>query len=147
MNNLLISGIVLGSGILIFIILFLRNKWKARGKDIQEYEEGRDKLTFREKKEENEPEVEYSGGVIGSVISGFIVLVIGATLVPIVMDSMNEICSPTGSVSNITTASSQALCTGANGVLLNLTGIFFAIAIFLAAMGMVARPLRNAGLI
>jgi CTP:phosphocholine cytidylyltransferase-like protein len=64
MNYFLISGIIFVIGFISFLFLFLRNKWKVKVKHIEEYKEGRDKLTFRKKEEVKEEKKE-------SFIDGF----------------------------------------------------------------------------
>ena len=141
MNSWLISGITFASGILIFLFLFLRNKWKVSGKDIQEYEEGRDKLTFRKKEEPKE-----SGWnlPLGNLIGGFIVILVGASLAPEVVKQLNTACSAEY-LGNITTSSSQMLCSGASGTLISITGILFVIVVMASAIGIISQGLRNSG--
>lgn len=52
MNTWIISGIILLIGLIICIFLILRKNWKAGRKNIEDYQEGRDKLTYRKKKED-----------------------------------------------------------------------------------------------
>ena len=131
MNHILVSGVIIGVGILFFLILILRNKWKITHKDIQEYEDGRDKLTFREKevKEVEEPEG-YSGGMLGNLIGGFIVLLIGINLLPEIQKQVT--------VANISSTGST---------LLGLTSIFFVLGVVALAISMVANGLRNGGML
>jgi flagellar biosynthesis protein FlhB len=52
MNSWWISGIILLAGFFIGLFLILRSKWKVNRKNINDYQQGRDKLTYRKKKEE-----------------------------------------------------------------------------------------------
>ena len=71
--------------------------------------------------------------VLGNLIGGFIVILVGVTLIPTVADQVNA--AQTGNV------------TGAASTILGLTTLFFAIGIMAAAISLAVTGLRNAGLV
>lgn len=71
--------------------------------------------------------------MLGNLIGGFIVIVIGVTLMPIVAD---EVARATGR--NVT---------GSAATILGLTPLFFALGIMSAGISLTISGLRNAGLV
>ena len=144
MNYWIIPSIILGVGFIFCLILIFRGYWLQSRKNIDDYQKGRDKLTFREKK----VKVKSSGGgfSLGNIIGAFIVILIGSSLLPVVADQVGGVCKD----SNINvTAVSYALCNveGASSTLLNFVTIFFALAIVGVAISMVFLGLRGAGMV
>ncbi len=148
MNSWIISGIILAAGFFICLVLILRAKWKAGRKNINDYQEGRDKLTFREKKEEKEDEVEERdfGGLLGNIIGGFIMLLVGVSLLPIVAQEIGTACSEQ---LNVSSAANTMLCSssGEPGGILGMVTILFALGIVIAVISIVASGFRRSGLI
>jgi membrane protease YdiL (CAAX protease family) len=132
MNYRIISVGILVIGFFICLILILRSKWLATRKNIDDYQEGRDKLTYRKPKEEKES---WIGGIgIGNLIGGFVVILIGFSLLPMVSEQVNLVQNNT----NIT---------GVTDTLTGLVLIFFALIIVCSAVGMVFRGLRSGGIL
>jgi hypothetical protein len=82
--------------------------------------------------------------MLGNLVGGFIVILVGAVLMPVVADQIasareNEVVGHSGTVN--TTVSGTA------GTLLGLTTIFFALAIASAGIAIAAQGLRSAGLL
>lgn len=71
--------------------------------------------------------------MLGNLIGGFIVILVGVTLIPTVADQISDATS--GNV------------TGASATILDLTTIFFALGIMSAGVALGVGGLRNAGLI
>ena len=145
MNVWIISGIILAIGFLICLILILRAKWKAGRKNINDYQKGRDKLTFRKKKEKKES---YSGGGfgLGNIIGGLVVILVGASLLPTIAEEVSSACLEQ---LNISSAANTMLCSssGEPSGMLGMIVLFFALGIVVAAIGTVVSGLRNAGLV
>ncbi len=144
MNSWMISGIILIVGFFICLVLILRAKWKAGRKNIDDYQKGRDKLTFRKKKKKKE--VYRGGGInLGSIMGGFIVLLVGVSLLPTIIEEIDSACSEQ---LNITSAANTMLCSssGGPGGILGLVTVFFALGIIIAAIGITTRGLRSSGL-
>ena len=76
--------------------------------------------------------------MLGNIISGFIVILVGATLAPTVA---NEIAGArfngSGDATNIT---------GASSTILGLTTLFYNLAVAATAIGIASQGLRNSGL-
>ncbi len=71
--------------------------------------------------------------VLGNLIGGFITLIVGTNLIPVVAD---QIVAATGG--NVT---------GSAATLLDLTTLFFALAIMSVAVGISVSALRQSGLV
>jgi hypothetical protein len=140
MNYWLISGIILGVGFIICLFLILRSKWKVSRKNIDDYEEGRNKLTYRKKKEVNVLSSAFSGFSLSNLIGGFIVIIIGVTLLPMVAEqvSLAQNTTITSNVSSVDSVSST---------MMGLVTLFFALAIAFSAIGIVFSGLRGSGLL
>ncbi len=80
--------------------------------------------------------------VLGNLIGGFITILVGVNLVPIIADSVfgAQNFNATGGIDNVDV-------TGSASTLLGLTTLFFALAIMASAIGVAALALRQAGLI
>ena len=78
--------------------------------------------------------------VLGNLISGFIVILVGVTLIPVLADQV--IFAQEGN-----NASTVTNVTGAASTLIGLTTLFFAIGIMAAGIDMAMRGLKNAGLV
>lgn len=72
--------------------------------------------------------------MLGNIIGGFIVILVGTTLAPVVA---NQVAGATASGGNIT---------GASATVLNLTTLFYNLSIASTAIGIAAQGLRNSGL-
>ena len=77
--------------------------------------------------------------VLGNLIGGFITILVGVTLVPVIADQVFEVQN---GVNN-----SATNVTGAASTLIGLTTLFFAIGIMAAGIDMAMRGLKNAGLV
>ena len=132
----LISGIILGLGFFISLFFILWGKRKQT-KGIDSYKRIRDKLTVREPEPEKES---YSGGglSIGSLVGGFIVLfivlLVGASLLPAISEQVGI-------------AQTESNITGAGETMIGLVTLFFALAVACAAIGLAVSGLRGSGLI
>ena len=71
--------------------------------------------------------------VLGNLIGGFIVILVGVTLMPTIADQV--VAAQTGNV------------TGAASTVLGLTTLFFALGIMAAGVSLAVTGLRNAGLV
>ena len=82
--------------------------------------------------------------MLGNLIGGFIVILIGVTLIPTIADQVNSATDipfvGTGGLVNSTVD-------GASATILNLTTIFFALGIASAGIAMAAQGMRAAGLL
>ena len=77
--------------------------------------------------------------VLGNLIGGFITILVGVTLVPVIADQVFEVQNGVNnSITNVT---------GAASTLIGLTTLFFAIGIMAAGIDMAMRGLKNAGLV
>lgn len=122
MNSIKISLLILASCALISLILILRSKWLQSKKNIKDYEEGRDKLTYRKPKEDS-PETSSSVGILTNMIGGFIVILVAWTLFGSVQDATNEALQTNA---NVTVTSNMV---GATSTVLSLVPILFALLI------------------
>ncbi len=75
-------------------------------------------------------------------MGGFIALVVGASLIPVIADSVS---SATVSI-NATGSEFATNVTGSPATLLDLTTLFYAIAIMAVAVGLAVASLKEAGL-
>jgi len=141
MNEVLISVGILLFGLIVCLLLIFRAKRKARA--IVHYEAMRDKLSLREEEEKVSEKVSEGLGNfnLGNIIGGFIVILIGTSLFPTIVDEVNGACS-LQAVANVTTTSLQSCNT-----IISLVPIFFIASITLMAIGIMSKNLRNAGLI
>ncbi len=71
--------------------------------------------------------------VLGNLIGGFIVIVVGVNLMPVVADQV--------------AAATSGNVTGAAATLLDLTTLFFALSIMAAAISLGVSTLRQSGLV
>jgi len=78
--------------------------------------------------------------MLGNLIGGFIVILVGVTLAPTVAD---EVRAARG---NETAVGQGTNITGAASTILNLTTLFYCLAIASAAIGIATLGLRNSGL-
>ena len=77
--------------------------------------------------------------VLGNLIGGFIVILVGVTLIPSIANQVVEVTEGVnGSATNVT---------GAASTLIGLSTLFFAIGIMAAGVDLAMRGLKNAGLI
>jgi len=136
--------ILIGSGIILlgfFILLFLVFKARKKHKAIKHYEELRDKLSVRElEKETGITEDEYNnynGSSVGSIIRGFIVLLVGVSLMKPIQEQLGI-------------AVTNGELTGVSQQLVNLVPIFFAGTILIIVLGIVVNGfggLKSSGLV
>ena len=82
--------------------------------------------------------------MLGNLIGGFIVILVGVTLMPTVTNLVEE-ANCGGNIIN-TTLGETCNVTGASSTLLSLTTLFFAISILSTGVGMVTDGLKSAGL-
>ena len=78
--------------------------------------------------------------VLGNLIGGFITILVGVTLIPVIADQVVFVQEGSNS-------STPTNVTGAAGTLIGLTTLFFAIGIMAAGIDMAMRGLKNAGLV
>ena len=71
--------------------------------------------------------------MLGNLIGGFIVILVGTTLIPTIADNIS--------------AAQSGNVTGAASTVLGLTTIFFALGIMSAGVSLAVSGLRNAGLV
>jgi hypothetical protein len=125
-------------------IIYDKKKSKTGEDHIEHYENMRDKLTIRKKKEfevSNEGGGMFSGGgMIGNLIGGFIVIFIGVSLLPVVMQQTQTAIN--NSQSNMTSPSMQMTET-----MLKIVPVFFGIAILGVVIAIVAGALRTSGVV
>lgn len=76
--------------------------------------------------------------MLGNLIGGFIVILVGVSLMPSVADQVAEAGGHANYSSNIT---------GASGTILDLVPLFFALAIASAGIAIAAQGLRAAGML
>ena len=77
--------------------------------------------------------------VLGNLIGGFITILVGVTLMPVIADQVFEVQN---GVNN-----SATNVTGASSTLIGLTTLFFAIGVMAAGIDLAMRGLKNAGLV
>ena len=82
--------------------------------------------------------------MLGNLIGGFIVILIGVTLIPTIAD---EIAGATDIEFVGTGGLVNSTVTGASATILGLTTIFFALGIASAGIAMAAQGMRAAGLL
>lgn len=137
MSNWIAYGILFaGLFFCLFLIYYLpRRSNRVKNQNIQEYEDARNKLTFRKKQEVEQVE-EPSRGFIAPIIGAFITILIGVSLIPIVSEQ-------------VTKASGEgAIAAGTWGAMvLKMVPAFFALAILCVAIATTYNALRNSGLV
>ncbi len=74
--------------------------------------------------------------VLGNLIGGFVVIVVGVNLMPVIADQVVAVTAENGT--NVT---------GAAATLLDLTTLFFALSIMAAAISLGISTLRESGLV
>jgi len=74
--------------------------------------------------------------VLGNILGGFITIVIGVNLLPIVANGIASMSN--ASVSNVT---------GASYTILSLTTLFFALGVMTISIGVAVQGLKSAGLV
>lgn len=142
----IVSGVIVGLGILLFIFLALRKKYRTPTA-AQNYENIRNKLTVRELEKPNKEvkEETHSGGGLGSIIEGCIVIMVGIGLLPAVSDQIQQAYS----VANVTSSVSYTM--------VNLVTWFFVIGLVIVGLniimgglirlGIISNPFREVGLL
>jgi hypothetical protein len=78
--------------------------------------------------------------MLGNLIGGFIVILIGVQLLPLIADSVWYTVHGAGSNASATTN-----VTGASATIIGLTTIFYALGIMSAGIALAVGGLRNAG--
>lgn len=141
MNQVLISVGILFFGLIVCLLLIFRAKRKARA--IVHYETMRDKLSLREEEEKITELVSEGLGNfnLGNIIGGFIAILVGTSLFPIITDEVNKACS-LQAATNVTTTSLQSC-----SMIINLVPIFFIASIVVMIIGIMLRRFSNVGLI
>lgn len=134
MNNITISLIILGIGLLICFFLIIRSKFSQTRKNIEDYQRGRDKLSEKEEEIQEEEDEGGYGLSLGSIIGGFVTILIGASL-------LSEISSQVQIAQNSTSV------LGAADTLLALVPVTFVIMIVISAIGFILMNMRNSGTI
>jgi hypothetical protein len=82
--------------------------------------------------------------MLGQLIGGFIVILVGVTLIPSVADSILEAqCG--GNIIN-TTLGETCNVSGASSTILGLTTLFFAIAVTASGIAIATQGLKSAGM-
>ena len=123
-------------GFMIALFLALRGYGKAKG--IKHYEEIRDELSVRKEKKKKPVKESRGYGInIGSLIGGFITILIGITLLPAISKSVTE-----AQMNN--TVMENASPMAAN--MLQMVPIGFAVVIAIMAISIIWNAVRNAGL-
>ena len=135
MNSWWFSGLTVLLGLIGFIFLALRSKWKITKKNLEDYSEGRDKLTHREEKVEDEYTPEFSGGILVNIISGFIVILVGASLIPFVNEQVDIAIATQNITSEITYFS------------FDLINLFFALTVAVVGISIAYTAFSNKGLL
>ena len=126
------AGSILAVGIC-FFLFFTFKSWKKH-RAIKHYEEIRDQLTIREQKEEEE-RINYGSGLgLGNLIGGFIVILVGIMLLPVISEEVNKVTQ-------------EQNIDGASETVLGLVSLFFVLATMFAAICFAYSGLRGAGLI
>jgi hypothetical protein len=120
-------------------------KLKTGQDHIEHYENIRDKLTVRKKKEievTNEGSGSIiGGGMLGNLIGGFIVIFIGISLIPVIMQQVG-IAKNSTNQNNVTTPSTQL-----SDTMLNMIPLFFGLAMVGVAIAIIAGALRSSGVV
>jgi hypothetical protein len=128
-------------------ILTLRRLWKRniavlegdkKEEDpIKHYEDMRDKLTVRKKTTLPEEEIEESGGgLFARLVGGFIVILVGVSLIPTMANQVNI------AKQNVTAAGSESMV-----AILNVIPYLFALTILMVAIMIVYGALRSSGMV
>ena len=79
--------------------------------------------------------------MLGNLLGGFIVILIGLTIIPSVADSIVD------ATQNSTGGTEGINVTGVSATILDLTTIFFAIGIMSAGISLAVQGLKNAGMV
>jgi hypothetical protein len=78
--------------------------------------------------------------MLGNLIGGFIVILVGSTLAPVVANQV------TAATQNSSGGTGGINITGASATVLGLTTLFYNLAIASSAIGIAAQGLKNSGL-
>jgi xanthine/uracil permease len=78
--------------------------------------------------------------MLGNLVGGFIVILIGVQLLPVIADSIAYARNPDG---NVSTADGNV--TGASSTIVGLTTIFYALGIMSAGVALAVGGLKEAG--
>ncbi len=79
--------------------------------------------------------------MLGNLIGGFIVILVGVTLIPSVADGVWD-----ATHNQTSGSSSEGSVTGSSAVILDLVTLFFAIGIMSAGISVAVNGLKNAGI-
>jgi len=138
-------GLILGGvGVFILLFFYLASRKKYRDPSAApNYTKIREKLTLREPEPEpeKEEEPESGGGFLGSIVGGFITILVGVSMLPIIMDTMAETTTEMSS-SNVTKDIIIA-----NSTLIGIVPLIFGIAILIAGLAIAASGLRSSGVL
>jgi len=127
MNSWIIAGIILLIGILFFIFLYLRSKWLQNPSHIKDYEEGRNKTTFRKKKEEKVDDSCDSTGFfpdLTSLITGIVTLAIVILIGTTILSSLSTTLEDSSIASNVSFQAAESI-----GQLSSFFPVFLAVAV------------------
>lgn len=144
MNQYLIYFfVIIAVGIIFFLYLATRRKYRDPSA-AKNYTKIRDKLTLREPPKPKVRKVKkdsiFEHLTLESMITGFIVLLIGAFMLPAVSQSVND------AQSSMASANVSGSIDGAASTIVGLTTVFFALAIAITIITVVFGGLRNSGL-
>ena len=139
----LVAGSLFFLGISLFFYFATRkNYYKKPVEPIQDYEDTRDKLTLRKKKEVIVKESGYGGGgILGNIIGGFIVIMIGTTLLKPIANQVNIAYNQT-QIMNVTTST-----TTFTSEILSTVPFFFMLGFIVVALSLIYLGLKNSGLV
>lgn len=136
MNTWIISGAILLAGLFICLILILRVKWKTSRKNIKDYEEGRDKLTYRKKKEEPKEELEVTDGFsfpsLTSLMTGILTVAIILAVGVVVLGETQTVLTENSVSQNVTSETLSEI-----GGMSNLILVVMAVAIGIGVIGVI----------
>lgn len=153
MNEFLVPILILGIAFLICLILIFRGKWIQSRKNLDDYQGGRNKLTFRKESKKELPQSHGSGsGFIGRIMGGFIVIFIGFSLLPIIAGELKSDCGEIQSAAMNVIASgsyvtNQLICGDGLTQGVSIILIIFAIGILLTSVGIISSAIRDSGLL
>lgn len=139
--SLYVGGGMIGISILIFFILIFRAKFIANRTHIDDYQKKRDQITPKaqdEKVEEVNGESDSFIHFIPKLVSAFVILLVGISLLGPIRDQIATVT---------TNSSSDFASTGAMQTMLALVPGFFLIALIIPVIVIVFAALRKAGMI
>ena len=151
----IISSVCIVVGIIAFFFLMRPRKYRDPSAADQ-YTKVRNKLTVREEKKPEKPEETEEDGspfsFFGNIIGGFVVILIGVSLIGPIANVVNDINNNTNNNNTNQTCVANAFgeClpwSSISSTMLKMVPAFFGLSVIAVALAIVASALRNAQII